>query len=161
MGTWVHIDITNSKSIPNTSESVKRNFWDCIQARGAWRWATFIMHELCEVQSGNYDCFNWKQALLGERIPKKYSKTIKIWHLLRGITMWTIWIERNDKVFNQTQWHEARVKQRIWNELIIYSKMAWKRVNELIKINNFWRWRCFVVLIGRGVLVTFCVGGTI
>ena len=43
------------------------------------------MHELCRVRSGNYDCFNWKQALFGERIPKKYGKAIKIWHLLRDI----------------------------------------------------------------------------
>ena len=123
--------------LPNTSESVKHKFWDCIHARRAWRWSTFIMHELCGVRSGNYDCFNWKQALFGERIPKKYSKTIKIWHLLRGITMWTIWIERNDMVFNQTQWHEARVKQRIWNELIIYGKIEWKRMNDLITTNKF------------------------
>ena len=61
------------------------------------------MHELCGVRTGNYDCFNGKQALFGERIPKKYSKKIPIWHLLRGITLWTIWIECNDKVFNQEQ----------------------------------------------------------
>ena len=51
--------------------------------------------------------------------------------------MWTIWIERNDMVFNHTQWHEARVKQRIWNKLIIYGKIEWKRMNELITTNSF------------------------
>ena len=86
----------------------------------------FIINELCGVRTSNDDNFNWKQALFGERIPKKYDKLVKVWHLLRGITMWTIWIERNDKVFNHTQWHESRVEQRIWDELIIYSKMAWK-----------------------------------
>ena len=55
------------------------------------------------VRTGNYDCFNWKQALFGEWIPKKYSKKISILNLLRGITLWTIWIERYDKVFNQEQ----------------------------------------------------------
>jgi hypothetical protein len=123
--------------LPNTSESVKHKFWDCIQARRAWRWATFIMHELCGVRSGNYDTFNWKQALFGERIPKKYGKMIKVWHLLRGITLWTIWIERNDKVFNQEQWNEFKLKQRIWDELIIYAKAAWTRVLEQIKISSF------------------------
>ena len=79
--------------LPNTSELVKHKFWDCIQARRAWRWATYIMHELCGVRSGNYDCFNWKQVVFGERIPKRYGKVVKIWHLLGGITLWTIWIE--------------------------------------------------------------------
>ena len=123
--------------LPNTSESVKHKFWDCIQARHAWRWATYIMHELCEVRSGNYDCFNWKQAIFGERIPKRYGKMSKIWHLLRGITLWYIWIERNDKVFNQIQWHEAKVKQQIWDALILYAKTAWKRVVTQVKISSF------------------------
>ena len=120
--------------LPNTNESIKHKFWDCIQARRAWRWATYIMHELCGVHTGNYDCFNWKQVIFGERIPKKYAKKIKIWHLLRGITLWTIWVERNDKVFNDEQWHLTRVKHRIWDELILYAKAAWNKVLKQIKI---------------------------
>jgi hypothetical protein len=68
--------------LPSTNESVKDKFRNCIQARRAWRWATFIMHELCEVRTG-------------EKIPPKYGKKMKIWHLLGGISLWTIWIERN------------------------------------------------------------------
>jgi len=73
---------------------------------------------------GNYDSFNWKQTLFGERIPKKFVKKFKVWHLLRGITLWTIWIERNDKVFNHKQWHESKVKHKIWHELLIFAKAA-------------------------------------
>ena len=62
---------------------------------------------------------------------------IKVWNLLRGITLWTMWIERNDKVFNHEQWYESKVKQRIWDDLIIYTKAVWKRVLEQIKISNF------------------------
>ena len=92
------------------------------------------MHELCEARTGNYDCFNWKQGLFGERLPKKYSPKIKIWHLLRGITLQAIWIEQNDKVFNHKQWHETRVKHHIWDEHILYAKTAWERV---LKISAF------------------------
>ena len=81
--------------------------------------------------------------LFGERIPKRYGKMIKIWHLLRGITLWTIWIERNDKVFNHEQWHESKVKQKIWDELIIYAKVAWKRVVEQLRLVASRRWLCF------------------
>ena len=70
--------------LPNMSESTKHKFWDCIQARRAWRRATFIMPEHCGVRIDNYDSFNWKQAIFGERIPKKYGRKIKSWHLLRG-----------------------------------------------------------------------------
>ena len=41
-----------------------------------------------------------KISFFSERTPQKYSKK-PIWHLLRGITLWTIWIERNDKMFNK------------------------------------------------------------
>ncbi len=44
--------------LPNTSESVKYNFYDCIQARWAWHWTTYIMHKLYGVRSGNYNTFN-------------------------------------------------------------------------------------------------------
>ena len=48
-----------------------------------------VMDKLLLV-TGNLDCFNWKQALFRERIPKKYGPKSKIWHFLRGITLWTI-----------------------------------------------------------------------
>ena len=32
------------------------------------------MHELCEIRTDNYDSFNWKQALFGKRIPKKFVR---------------------------------------------------------------------------------------
>lgn len=45
------------------AKSIKEKFGDCIQAQRAWRWPTTIMHELCEVRTGNYITFNWKQTL--------------------------------------------------------------------------------------------------
>jgi hypothetical protein len=51
--------------------------------------------------------------------------------------LWTIWIERNNKVFNYEHWHESKVKHRIWDELIIYAKAAWERVIKHIKISSF------------------------
>ena len=147
--------------LPNTSEPVKHKLWDCIQTRKAWRWATFIMHELCGVRNGNYDSFNWKQALFGERIPNKFGKNINIWHLLRGITLWTIWIERNNKLFNHERWHESKVKHRIWDRLIIYAKAAWKRVVIKLRLAVFQRRRCSKVLTILGGLGMFFVEDTI
>ena len=36
------------------------------------------MHELCGVRTGNYDTFNWKQVLFGERIPKMYGTSLEV-----------------------------------------------------------------------------------
>jgi hypothetical protein len=83
------------------------------------------MHELCRVRIGNYDNFHSKQAIYGEMVRRKFCKQNKIWHLLRGIALWTIMIERNDKVFNLEEWHESKVKHRIWDELIMYAKATY------------------------------------
>ena len=112
-------------------------FWDCIQARTAWRWAAFIMHEFCEVRINNYDSFHWKQALFGEMIPKKFVKKIKIQHLLRDITLWTIWIGRNYKVYSREQWHKSKVKHLVWGDLIMYAKATWEQVVKQVKISIF------------------------
>ena len=93
------------------------------------------MHELCGVGTGNYDSFNWKQAMFGEGIPKKFGKKLKIWHLRMGITLGII--ERNDKVFNCEQWHESKVKLRIWDELFMYAKAVWDQVIKQIKLSSF------------------------
>lgn len=58
--------------LPNASESVKYKIWDCIEAKRAWRWATFIMHELCRVRTGNYDSFVW-----GKDLQKIRQKNLK------------------------------------------------------------------------------------
>ena len=60
---------------------------------------------------GNYDNFYWKQSMFGERMPKKL--VIQVGHLLKDITLWIIWIERNDKVLNHEEWHESKMKHRI------------------------------------------------
>ena len=40
-------------------------------------------------------------------------------------------------MFNHVEWHLSKVKHRIWDELIIYAKTAWKRVVEQIRISRF------------------------
>ena len=43
---------------------------------------------------------NGNKLYLGKGFLRNSAKTIKIWHFLRNITLWTIWIECKDKVFN-------------------------------------------------------------
>ena len=45
-------------------------------------------------------------------------------------------MERNDKVFNQEQWHESKVKAHIWDELLMYAHRASQRVLKLFKISR-------------------------
>ena len=65
-----------------------------------------IMHEPHGIRTGNYDSFHLKQALFGEKTPKKFVKKIKIWHPRHSNPFWTIWIDHNDKMFSNTNQSE-------------------------------------------------------
>jgi hypothetical protein len=77
---------------------------------------------------------NWKQSLFSARPPRRFSKTLRFWELLRGITIWTIWLARNDKVFNHEDWAQERVEQTIWNSLVDYGRSAW--VNTVTRLTK-------------------------
>jgi hypothetical protein len=68
--------------LPNMSKSIKHKILDCIQAKRVWRWAMFIMHKLCGARTGNYDSFNWKQALFGEKNSKEFNKKIGTFYMV-------------------------------------------------------------------------------
>ena len=72
-----------------------------------------------------------------DKIPKMFGQKTKIWHFLCGITLWMIWIERNDRVFDQEQWHDSKVKHIIWGDLIMYAKVLWTRVIKYVKTSVF------------------------
>jgi hypothetical protein len=56
-----------------------------------------------------------------------------IWFLLRGITFWTLWIERNDLVFNNKRWNVVKIHKVIWDALFDYGMVAWNRCMKLIR----------------------------
>ena len=51
--------------------------------------------------------------------------------------LWTIWIECNDRVFNQEQWHESEVKHLICDDLVMYAKVAWARIVKYVEISAY------------------------
>jgi hypothetical protein len=42
-----------------------------------------------------------------------------IWSFFRGTTLWSIWIECNDLVFNTVRWDGCRIHKAIWDALLI------------------------------------------
>lgn len=49
-----------------------------------------------------------------------------IWLLLRGIALWTIWINQSDLTFNKNRrWDVVKVKQPIWQSLFAYARVAY------------------------------------
>lgn len=51
--------------------------------------------------------------------------SLRIWLVLRGISLWTIWVERNNFTFKITRWDVEKTQKIIWQRLLEYSKLAW------------------------------------
>ena len=85
-----------------------------------------IMQNLSKATNQQWNLLSIKQAILADRPPRKFSDLSRIW-LLRGITLWTLWIARNDKVFNQHHWTPHKVESVVWQGLTDYVRIAWDR----------------------------------
>lgn len=57
-------------------------------------------------------------ASLGETFGINSNIALRLYTFFGGITMCTIWIEHSGMVFDQTQWHDTKVKITIVNECI-------------------------------------------
>jgi hypothetical protein len=49
--------------------------------------------------------------------------------------MKNIWNERNDLVFNNKKWHEAKLQKVMWEGLIDYETFQWQHVLQQIQKN--------------------------
>lgn len=73
---------------------------------------------------GNH--WNVKLGFLTRKSRLRLENAITIWFLLRGITMWTIWMERNGLIFYKNMWDVKKTEELIWRDLLEYVKIAWK-----------------------------------
>lgn len=95
-------------------ESVLHRFWECPQAQKAWLWATHVLNKItltspASAWRGPWRPFHWKEALFSHRIPRRFRPIEQVWSLLRGVVMWTLWLSRNDVVFNGILWTDAKL----------------------------------------------------
>lgn len=68
---------------------------------------------------------SWKHCLFAYRILRRFKTKSRFWLLLRGVIIWTIWIERNDAAFNGVHWAEEKLYQTIWLHVIDYGRNDW------------------------------------
>lgn len=101
---------TIDRSCPTCSSgAIKSNlhrFWECDIAQKTWHWATHIINLLAASTppSQPWRQFNWKQTIFSSRIPRKFKRFDSVWAWLRGVVLWTVWLCRNDRVFNGIMW---------------------------------------------------------
>jgi len=72
-----------------------------------------------------------EQCLFNKCLFNRVKKFNSLWSLLRKVTRWTIWNEKNDLVFNN-KWHEAKFQIVMWEGLIDYRTFKWQDVLQQI-----------------------------
>jgi hypothetical protein len=112
----ISAQIDRSYLVCNTgvTESMLHRFWECDQAKEGWAFSFRVLKLLSggsvPPEQGRLDM---KQALFAHRMPCRFRKINRLWLLIRGVTLWTIWIARNDLVFNQKRWSSHRIEAAI------------------------------------------------
>jgi len=64
-------------------------------------------------------------CIFGKKIPLAFSKISRIWLLLQGMTLWTIWVERNDRIFINSRWEEKKMQESIVQSILEYVRIDW------------------------------------
>lgn len=57
--------------------------------------------------------FTWIQYIFVHRLQYIYTFN-KIWTLIQGLLLWKVWLELNNKIFNNNKWPIDYVLNKIW-----------------------------------------------
>lgn len=124
------VDISCAVCTGRPDESVLHRFWGCVSAQRAWEWAMHILNTLVHGKEaeGPWQMVTWKNGIFSCEIPRKFNQFKRVWMELRTVVLWALWIERNDKVFNDVSWPPAKLMQVVWDGIIDYGRIEWTKV---------------------------------
>jgi hypothetical protein len=83
----------------------------CPRAKVAWEisftsWLKTPAHLNC-----TWETLKLKQCLFNPRLHSRLKNSATLWSLLKGFTMWCIWLETNNLVFNGSRWHNSNLRE--------------------------------------------------
>ncbi|KAL3681179.1 hypothetical protein R1sor_024135 [Riccia sorocarpa] len=128
--TWRHPQLardqeeTWGKCCPNRSaEDIEHLFWRCQQVTEVWRWAAEVLY-IAFPETRRWSP-TFTHAVLGKDLPDYCKLAAPWWQKWRSIILWTIWTQRNNKIFNDIDPSLQRTKALIWHRMLIQIK-DWK-----------------------------------
>lgn len=113
-----------------SSESVHHILWECIWANWAWKfigkwWSIKDLVRRNKVFSLKF--------LLHRKWPKFVRQT---WQLVVSATLWTVWLARNEWVFNKKS-----MKQETLKQLILYRVASWGEAANILNCGHDPLWK--------------------
>lgn len=110
-------------------ESLHHLFWECELARWAWS----FVQKWWNISDLNFSRINRSIFHLLRLFKQKHIN--RIWETVVAATLWTIWLARNDYVFNH-----VRIKQHVMQKLIKLRISKWGLASKLIPFSHFPLW---------------------
>jgi hypothetical protein len=65
--------------------------------------------------SSTWRSFNLEQCMFNKKLSSKFRKFNLLWSLIRSVTLWSIWLKRNNLSFNGVDWHDNKLKKVMWD----------------------------------------------
>jgi hypothetical protein len=89
-----------------TPKSVAIKFWRSPQAIKALELMFSFLYYLTLPPSSSWymKALKWEWCIFSKHLPSKVKKFNALWSLLIGVTLWAIWIQTNDLIFNRVRW---------------------------------------------------------
>lgn len=116
MNSWrakviAEIDDTCQMCMLDIPKTITCRFWDYRMACKAWDFSVGIINTIKSRpgQKGVVEI----NGISGKKIPTSIGKYSRNLLLLRGITLWAIWVERNDRIFNNNRRDAKNTHQMI------------------------------------------------
>lgn len=106
-------------------ESINHLFWACPLANSVWN---FISHWWCLDKSFTKRCVFSLESIL---LLKQEPKASKVWRLVVAATLWTIWLARNDVIFNKT-----RTSVKVLRHLLLARINKWGLASGSVPFGN-------------------------
>ncbi|KAG0571902.1 hypothetical protein KC19_VG052100 [Ceratodon purpureus] len=112
------------------SESLLHCFFECPAARLAWDWAQTVLYALAGISRASmpWPRFSWDQCLMGTALPDPLRAWHDTWSLIRGTTLWCIWLRRNAVVFRNEIWSTDHLDTILWDATLDLARLSWERV---------------------------------
>ncbi|KAL3692797.1 hypothetical protein R1sor_006448 [Riccia sorocarpa] len=107
------------------AEDIQHLFWNCSAVRPIWVWAIEVLH-IAFPETRRWS-LQFHHAVLGDKIPDYCKTARKWWERRRLLILWTLWIQKNHRIFRNTPPSTPRTKAMAWQQLLVRTRADWNR----------------------------------
>ncbi|KAL3682639.1 hypothetical protein R1sor_000661 [Riccia sorocarpa] len=108
------------------NEDTYHVFWKCPKAQTTWSVIENLVRAVTKRgRSWRPKC---NQILLAEDLPKELERFKNWWGMVRGATLWTIWLARNALNFSDEVWNQRKIDSALWYRMTLYTRAEWRKL---------------------------------